>query len=91
MIKIIDDEVLLPARLRFPPRADDTCIELENQVAIVAHSLTSGVKSFAHSEASAECTGIGHSKQRRAVHDRWRELATRNWFACILRYLDGIC
>lgn len=57
MIKIVDDEVLLTAWLGFSPRAGDSCIELENQVSIVAHGLASGVQSFADTKAGTECTG----------------------------------
>lgn len=91
MIKIIDDEVLLSARLGFSPRAGDSCIELKDQASAVAHSLAPSVQSFADTKAGAECAGAGNSKERRAVHYWWRELDARNWSACVLRYFDSIC
>ena len=91
MIKIIDNEVLLSARFGFSPRAGDSCIELKDQVSVVAHSLAPSVQGFADTKAGAECTGAGYPKERRAVHYRWREFDARNWSACVLRYLYGVC
>lgn len=64
MVKIIDNEVLFAAWLRFSPRAGDSCIELENQVSVVAHSLASGVQSFANTKAGTQCTDAGDPEER---------------------------
>lgn len=64
VVQIINDEVLLTARLGLSPRAGDSCIELEDQASVVAYSLASGVQSFANTEACAECIGAGDSEER---------------------------
>lgn len=70
MIQVEEYEVLLASRLRFTPGGHDLCVEFDNDIAVLAKSLTPNVESLARAKAcSQDGSAVRNARYWRSVHD----------------------
>lgn len=58
VVQVVNDEVLLAARLWFAPGAGDASVEFEDRVLVAPYGLFAGVEGFADAEAGPEDSGV---------------------------------
>jgi hypothetical protein len=63
VVQVIDDEVLLTARLGLPPRTCNAGVKLQDKTSVVANGLTTGIHGFTDTKAGAERTCVGDTKE----------------------------